>query len=66
MSDQEHITIRFPFGVYFVDENSVNIDDLIGCRPGDVVRCRWLPAVQYIPNLYDSYDYVAGMISDCA
>lgn len=52
-------------GVSFVDMSAINLDDLLRSRPGAFVRCRHLPAVQYIPPAM-SYDHVAGLISDAA
>lgn len=52
-------------GVFFVHMGHVNLDDLLNSRPGSIVRCRDLPAVQYVPPTH-SYDHVAGLISDAA
>jgi len=53
-------------GVWFVDVSSINLDDLMRSRPGTIVRCRHLPAVQYVPPSADDYERLAGMISDAA
>jgi uncharacterized protein (DUF427 family) len=53
-------------GVWFVEITSVNMRDLEDARPGQIVRCRQLPAVQYVPPADVYYDHIAGMISDTA
>lgn len=53
-------------GVWFVDIGSVNMNDLVAARPGTIVRCHHLPAVQYVPPAAYSADHIAGMISDAA
>lgn len=53
-------------GVWFVDMSSVNIEDLVRSSPGSIVRCRHLPAVQYVPPPMYFYEHVAGLISDAA
>lgn len=53
-------------GVWFVHTGRLRIDDLVRCGPGGIIPCRGLPAVQYVPPAVDSYDRLAGMISDAA
>jgi len=53
-------------GMWFVDKRAVNLNDMVHARPGSIVRCAWLPAVQYVPQQLDQYDRIAGMISDAA
>jgi hypothetical protein len=52
-------------GKWFVDESAVNWNDMTNNRPGAIVRCSHLPAVQYVPPFeFRMYDHIAGMISD--
>ena len=53
-------------GVWLVLEGQVNMNDLIKCGPGSIVRMREPDAVKYIPGQLDDYERVAGMISDAA
>lgn len=53
-------------GVFFVDESRINLRDFVNAKPGAIVRCSGLPAVQYVPNPLDDYSRLAGLISDAA
>lgn len=53
-------------GVWFVDMSSVNLNDLLQSRPNSIIRCKHLPAVQFVPPSLDDYERIAGLISDAA
>ena len=53
-------------GRWLMVEGQVNIDDLISCQPGRIIRLRRADALKYIPPSSDDYERVAGMISDAA
>lgn len=55
-----------PNGMFFVDMSAVNLNDMLTSRPGVIVRCKHLPAVQYIPTSTEGFDHIAGLISDAA
>lgn len=52
-------------GVWFVDMGAVRVEDLERARPGSIIRCHYLPAVQYVPTV-ETYERFAGLISDAA
>jgi len=54
-------------GTWLVLQGAVNINDLsCGGKPGAIVRITRPDAVRYVPPPLDSFDRVAGMISDAA
>lgn len=53
-------------GGWFVDYDAVDIEQLLHARPGSIIVCKHLHAVQYIPGPLDTYDRIAGLISDAA
>lgn len=55
-----------PDGMWFVDTGAVNLEDLLKSGPGRIVRCNYLPAVQYVPLPVEHYNNIAGLISDAA
>ena len=66
MSDNWVIPDCQPYGMFFVDMSAVNMADLLNGRPGSIVRCTHLPAVQYVPTSTEGFDHIAGYISDAA
>ncbi len=53
-------------GCWLMLDGQVNLDDLRACKPGRIIRMRRPDALRYVPASMDSYDYIAGWISDAA
>ena len=54
-------------GCWLMLDGQVNMNDLIGSnRPGRIIRMLQPEALKYIPAQLDSYDRIAGFISDAA
>ena len=51
-------------GTWLVIKDEVNMDDLIRAVPGAIIRVRAPDSVRYIPDALESYDRLAGLISD--
>lgn len=44
----------------------MNIEDLIGGKPGRVIRMKHADSLRYVPPSIEDYDRIAGLISDAA
>ena len=51
-------------GRWFMHDGMVNMSDLMSSEPGRVIRMKHPKALQYMPSQLDSYDRIAGLISD--
>jgi hypothetical protein len=53
-------------GCWLMVEGEVNIEDLMYCVPGRIIRMVNPDSLRYVPPSMDDYARVAGMISDAA